>query len=125
MVDPIADFLTRIRNAQMAGKISLEVPYSKVKHQMADVMKKNKFLASVKKDTSGKFAVLVLELVPEKELTLKRISKCGQRIYTRSKNIRKVLNGLGFSIISTSQGIMTGYEARSKKVGGEVLCEIY
>lgn len=125
MVDPIADFLTRIRNAQMARKSTLNVPYSKMKHNIAEVMKKNKFIESVEKDTSGKFPELKVTLVDGKEITLKRVSKCGQRIYTGADNIRKVLNGLGISIISTSQGVMTGYEARSKKIGGEVLCEVY
>ena len=63
--------------------------------------------------------------MPEKTIELKRISKCGQRIYTGADEIRKVKNGYGVSIISTSQGVMTGYEARARKIGGEVLCEIY
>lgn len=125
MVDPIADFLTRIRNAQMAKKDTVVLPYSKVKHQIADVMKKNGYLAEVKKETGGKFPELMVKLTPEKEVTLKRVSKCGQRIYTGAQDIRKVLNGLGISIISTSQGIMTGYEARTKNIGGEILCEVY
>lgn len=123
MVDPIADFLTRIRNAQSARRTSLEIPYSKIKHEIANVMKKNNFLESVQKDSSGKFPVLKLTLVPRK-ITLKRISHCGQRTYTKSNDIRKVLNGFGIAVISTSQGVMTGYEARSKNIGGEYLCEI-
>ena len=124
MVDPIADFLTRIRNAQMARQSTVTIPYSKIKHQIAEVMKKNNFLVSVKKDESGKFSALELEL-PEKKLTLSRISKCGQRLYTKAVDIQKVLNGLGIAIVSTSQGVMTGYEARAKNIGGELLCEIY
>ncbi len=123
VVDPIADFLTRIRNAQRARKNSLTIPYSTIKHAIADVMKKNNFLEKVTKDTSGKFPILVLEL-PEKEINLSRVSHCGQRIYTKAKDIRKTVNGFGISIISTSQGVMTGYEARSKNIGGEFLCEI-
>ncbi len=121
--DPIADFLTRIRNAQMARLAEIEVPYSRVKHEIAKVMLKNEFLADVKKEKSGKFDVLKLTL-PEKKIELKRVSKCGQRIYTGSDDIRKVKNGYGISIISTSQGVMTGYEARAKKIGGEILCEV-
>ncbi len=125
MIDPIADFLTRIRNAQMASHSELVVPYSKIKHSIAEVMKKNNFLTSVekKKDENGKFDVLVLGL-PAKKLTLKRISKCGQRIYTSANNIRKVTSGYGIAIISTSKGIMTGYEARALNIGGEYLCEV-
>lgn len=121
--DPIADFLTRMRNAQMARLTKVELPYSRVKHEIANVMLKNKFLVEVKKDESGKFPALVVTL-PEKKLELKRVSKCGQRIYTAADDIQKVKNGFGISIISTSQGVMTGYEAHAKKIGGEVLCEI-
>ena len=123
VVDPIADFLTRMRNAQMARLTQIELPYSRVKHEIANVMLKNKFLIEVKKDESGKFPALVVVL-PEKTLELKRVSKCGQRIYTGADTIKKVKNGFGISIISTSQGLMTGYEAHSKKIGGEVLCEV-
>jgi len=123
MVDPIADFLTRIRNAQLARQSVVTVPFSKIKFEMARVMKRNEFLESVEKDESGKFPVLKLSL-PQKKLSLQRISKCGQRSYTKAGDIRKVLNGYGISIISTSKGVMTGYEARKHNVGGEVLCEI-
>ena len=123
MTDPIADFLTRIRNAQMARRDVVELPFSKLKFEIAKVMLKNNFLKDVKKDESGKFPVLKCELL-EKKVSLKRVSKPGQRIYTESDKIRKVLNGFGISIISTSKGLMTGYEARSLKIGGEVLCEI-
>lgn len=123
MVDPIADFLTRIRNAQGARKTLVRMPYSREKHEIAKVMLKNNFLAAVTKDETTQFPTLELTLVPRK-LTLKRVSHCGQRIYTHSADIRKVLNGFGIAIISTSQGIMTGYEARSKNIGGEYLCDI-
>ncbi len=123
VVDPIADFLTRMRNAQMARLTQIELPYSRVKHEIANVMLKNKFLTEVKKDESGKFPALVVTL-PEKKLELKRVSKCGQRIYTTADSIWKVKNGFGISIISTSQGLMTGYEAHAKKIGGEVMCEV-
>ena len=123
MVDPIADFLTRIRNAQGARRSQVFIPYSKVKHEIAKVMEKNKFLTGISKDESGKFPMLVLDL-PTRSLTLKRVSKCGQRIYVKSDDIRKVLNGFGIAVVSTSEGIMTGYEARSRHLGGELLCEI-
>ena len=125
MVDPIADFLTRIRNAQMAGCSEVSVPYSKLKEQMAQVMLKNKFLQAVTTaDVEGtKFKNLVLTL-PAKTLTLKRVSKPGQRIYAGSGDIRRVLNGLGIAIVSTSKGVITGYEARALGIGGEILCEV-
>lgn len=124
MVDPIADFLTRIRNAQMAGQREVTIPYSVLKDQIAQVMHKNKFLDGVKTDESGKFKTLVLTLPAEKTISLKRVSKSGQRIYSGKDDLRKVLNGLGISIVSTSRGVMTGYEARNQGVGGEVLCEV-
>ncbi len=123
MTDPIADFLTRIRNAQMARRDVVELPFSKLKFEIAKVMLRNEFLKDVKKDETGKFPVLHCELV-KKKIALKRVSRPGQRIYTESDKIRKVLNGFGISIISTSKGVMTGYEARSLKIGGEVLCEV-
>lgn len=125
MVDPIADFLTRIRNAQMAGKTEVIVPYSKLKEQVARVMMKNKFLVSIDvANVEGKvFKNLVIGL-PEQTLTLKRVSKPGQRIYLGSQEIRRVLNGLGIAIVSTSKGVITGYEARTLGVGGELLCEV-
>lgn len=123
MVDPIADLLTRIRNAQMARNMSITLPYSKVKHEIGKVMQKNSFIAGVEKQEGENFPELVLHLT-EKKLELKRVSKCGQRIYTKYDEIRKVKNGFGIAIISTSKGIMTGYEARSLKLGGEYLCEV-
>ena len=123
MTDPIADFLTRIRNAQMAKHSEVTMPYSKVKFHIATVMKKNEFLLEVKKDETQQFPQLVVTL-PEKKLELTRVSKPGQRIYIKSDDIRKVKNGFGIAVISTSQGIITGYEARARKIGGEYLCDI-
>jgi len=123
MVDPISDFLTRIRNAQMAGQTEVIIPFSTLKQQIANVMLKNRFLAGVDVDESGKFKMLKLSL-PEKTLTLTRVSKPGQRIYAGQADLRKVLNGLGIAVVSTSRGVMTGYEARHQNVGGEILCEI-
>lgn len=107
----------------MAGQDRVSIPFSTKKESIAQVMLKNKFLAGVSTDDTGKFKELVVEL-PEKVLTLKRVSKSGQRIYRGNQDIRKVLNGLGIAVVSTSQGVMTGYEAKSKGIGGEILCEI-
>jgi len=124
MTDPIADFFTRIRNAQMARKNFVDAPFSKIKFAIAQVLQKNNFLKKVEKTDDGKFPILRVEL-PDKKISLRRISKPGQRIFTKSEKIRKVLNGLGILLISTSAGVMTGYEARAKKIGGEVLGEIF
>lgn len=124
MIDPIADFLTRMRNAQTARKNVVEAPYSTIKHEIAKVMKKNGFIESIEKIELEHNKATLKVVLTEKKLTLKRVSHCGQRMYIKSSEIRKVLNGFGISIISTSQGVMTGYEARSKNVGGEYLCEI-
>lgn len=125
MVDPIADFLTRIRNAQMAGQSQVKVPYSKLKEQMARVMLRNKFLASIDLEAvEGKACKNLVLGLPAKTLTLKRVSKPGQRIYVGSQEVRRVLNGLGIAIVSTSKGVITGYEARTLGVGGELLCEV-
>ena len=124
MIDPIADFLTRIRNAQTARQKAVEAPYSQIKHQIAEVMKKNGFIETVEKIEIDKAKPTLKVTLIDRKITLKRISHCGQRIYIKSPDIRKVVNGFGISIISTSQGIMTGYEARSKNIGGEYLCEV-
>ncbi len=125
MVDPIADFLTRIRNSQMAGHENVTIPFSKLKGEISKVMLKNKFLSSVKVEDTDKIFKknLVLEFTDHR-LTLKRCSKSGQREYVGASDIRKVLNGLGIAVISTSKGVMTGYEARALGVGGEILCEV-
>jgi small subunit ribosomal protein S8 len=107
----------------MARRTTLSAPYSQLKESLAQVMVANEFLESVTKNEEGKFPTLELEL-PKKKLTLKRVSKPGQRIYTGADDIQKVLNGFGISVISTSAGLMTGYQARHKNLGGEVLCEI-
>lgn len=123
VVDPIADFLARMRNAQMARHTDLTLPYSKIKHEIANVMLKNKFLAAVEKVETGKFPELKVTL-PEKKLDLTRISHCGQRQYAGKTDIKKVKNGYGIAILSTSSGVMTGYEAHARGIGGELLCEV-
>ena len=125
MTDPIADLLTRVRNGQMARKERVEVPYSKLKFELLGVMAKKGFINGYKQDKSGKFPVIQVDLNSIKKLVLKRASKPGQRIYIGRDEIKKVLNGYGISILSTSKGLMTGDEARKQGVGGELLCEIY
>lgn len=124
--DPIADLLTRIRNASMARHESTSIPSSKIKKQILQVMKDRQFIKNFQEVASdGPQKNLVVELVQGKKITLNRISKPGQRIYKKSEELFPVLRGYGFSIISTSQGVMTGEDARKKGVGGELICEAH
>ncbi len=126
VTDPIADLLTRIRNAARARKTLVHVPYSKMKHSICDVLKEKGYVLEVKASGEGVAKELLIE-IPEnrQDLHLKSVSKPGQRIYVKSQEIPRVLNGLGLAIVSTSKGIMSGDEARKQKLGGEYLCEIY
>lgn len=129
ILDPIGDLLTRIRNAYMARIESIELPYSRIKSDILTILKKNKYILDFEmtEENSKKSlhvtlnSVKVTKYVP----TFKRISKPGQRIYLGSNDIRKSRNGKGIFIISTPKGVVTGYEARSLKVGGELLCEVF
>ncbi|KKP39043.1 MAG: 30S ribosomal protein S8, small subunit ribosomal protein S8 [Candidatus Peregrinibacteria bacterium GW2011_GWF2_33_10] len=122
LTDPIADFLTRIRNAQGAQHSQTEIPASRVKIQLAEVLKSRRYI----KDYQVVDKKILVEFNQERmNLNLRKMSKPGQRIYVGYKNIPKVLNGLGMCILSTPEGIMSGFEARAKKLGGELLCKIY
>ena len=124
--DPIADMLTRVRNADRAGLKETRMPYSKMKYAILQVMAKNNFIEEVNIETSGKFQEIHVLLKTRKHnLAIKRISKPGQRIYVNASKIPKVLDGLGIAILSTPQGIMGGLDAKKKNIGGEVLCEIF
>jgi small subunit ribosomal protein S8 len=124
--DPIADLLTRIRNAAMARKDVVAVPYTRQKMDILKVLKNRKFISDFQKGKKGDFEEIEIVLSQEKAgITLKRISKPGQRIYVKSVSLRKVNGGLGVAIISTPKGIMSGEEAIKAKVGGELLCEVY
>lgn len=126
VTDPIAEFLTHIRNASHARRRDLTVRSSKLISAIAEVMLKKGFIEDVEKVTFGKSSELKITLKTDRgPVELKRISKPGQRIYVATDDIRRVRNGLGIAVISTSQGVMTGDEARAKKVGGEFICEIY
>lgn len=131
LTDPIADMLTRIRNANAMRYTEVEVPVSKVKLEIARILKEEGFINGfeIKKyDDKDDMIVLSLKYGSKKERVitgLKRISKPGLRVYAKVDEIPKVLNGLGIAIISTSKGIMTDKQARSEKVGGEVLAYIW
>ena len=131
LTDPIADMLTRIRNANVMRYQTVEVPNSKVKEQIAKILKDEGFISDYKIEKHEKqddMIVLSLKYGQRKERVitgLKRISKPGLRVYAKVDEIPKVLNGLGIAIISTSKGIMTDRQAREQEVGGEVLAYIW
>ncbi len=128
--DPIADFLTRIRNAQMAKHATVEIPHSRVKAEIARILKEEGYVNDVSEKGSGVEKRLVVELKygPDgrRGITgLRRMSRPGRRVYRKQQNIPRVLDGLGVAILSTSQGILTDHAARRAGVGGEVLCFVY
>jgi len=131
MTDPIADMLTRIRNAVSVERPYVDIPTSRVKRGIADVLKREGFIWDWKDmEAEGEpVAQLRVELKygPNGERviqSIKRVSKPGRRLYTRSRELKPVLGGLGISIISTSKGVISDREARRDNVGGEVLCEV-
>lgn len=130
MTDPIADFLTRIRNANRAGHERTRVPYSKMKEAICRILKDEGFITDfrVTEDGPGKSLWVYLRYGPDKKkyLTdLKRVSRPGLRVYVTSDKVPRVLRGIGIAILSTSDGVMTDAEARKRRVGGEVLCEVW
>ena len=130
MTDPIADMLTRIRNANMVRHEVLEVPASKLKKEVAEILKREGFVRDVEHIEDNKQGVLRIFLKyganNERVITgLKRISKPGLRVYAKANEVPRVLNGLGIAIVSTSQGVLTDKEARAKQVGGEVLAYVW
>ncbi len=130
MTDPIADMLTRIRNANMVSHETVEIPASKLKIELAKLLKSEGFITDYEVKESGKFKVIVITLKYDQNRKpviskLERVSKPGLRTYHKAKNLPKVLGGLGVAIISTSKGLLTDRKARKENVGGEVLCYIY
>lgn len=130
MTDPIADFLTRIRNANMAKHESLEVPASKIKRDIAEILKNEGFVRDVEYIDDDKQGIIRVFLKYSKGNErvisgIRRISKPGLRSYVKADAVPKVLNGLGIAILSTSEGVITDKEARAKKIGGEVIAYIW
>ena len=130
MTDPIADFLTRIRNANMATHESLEVPASKIKRSIAEILKNEGFIRDYEFIEDNKQGIIRVFLKYGKngERVIsgsRRISKPGLRSYVKADAVPKVLNGLGIAILSTSEGVMTDKDARAKKIGGEVIAYIW
>ena len=130
LTDPIADLLTRIRNANMAKHDSVEIPASNIKKSLAEILKQEGFIKDYEVTEDGKQGVIkvFLKYGPNGERVisgLKRISKPGLRNYVSADNLPKVLNGLGIAIVSTSAGILTDKEAREKHIGGEVIAYVW
>ena len=130
MTDPIADMLTRIRNANMVRHEKLEVPASNVKKEIAEILKREGFVRDVEYVEDNKQGIIRIFLKygkdNERVITgLKRISKPGLRVYAKTDEVPKVLNGLGIALVSTSNGLLTDKEARAKKVGGEILAYVW
>lgn len=132
MTDPIADMLTRIRNAVRIERPIVQMPHSKVKRGVAEVLKREGYIWDWREqdaeDAPGKELCIDLKYGPNGERVIrhiKRISKPGRRVYSRANGLKPILNGLGISIISTSRGVVSDREARQKNLGGEVLCELW
>ena len=130
MTDPIADMLTRIRNANTVGHPTVEMPSSKLKVQLAKLLKEEGFITDYEVKDAGKFKVLSITLKYDAKnkpiiTKLERISKPGLRNYSKAKNLPKVLGGMGIAIVSTSKGLLTDRKARKENLGGEVLCYVY
>lgn len=127
MTDPIADMLTRIRNAAKVSKSALDVPHSRLKFEIAKILQREGYLSSVEADPAARTMTLGIRFEGKKPVMtdVQRLSKPGRRVYVGWEEIPRVMSGLGLTIVSTSQGVMTGGEARKRKLGGELLCEIY
>ena len=130
MTDPVADFLTRIRNGNMVMHETVEVPGSKIKMSIANIMKEEGYIKDYEYIEDGKQGIIriYLKYGPNKQKVItgmKRISKPGLRVYVKKDEIPRVLGGLGTAVISTSQGLMTDKKARKEGLGGEVVCYIW
>jgi small subunit ribosomal protein S8 len=131
VTDPIADFLTRIRNAQMAGHRMVEIPASNLKKRMTEILYNQGYVLKYKFEEDNKQGVIKIALKYDENTkqpairTLERISRPGLRQYAKPTEIKRVINGLGIAILSTSKGVLTDKQAKAANVGGEVLCYIY
>lgn len=127
--DPISDMLTRIRNAQAVKKPELVLPFSKIKFGIAKILEKEGFVDHVSQIKEAKFPNILIRLkyangIPAIQ-SIQRISRPGRRVYTKSSDLKNILSGLGISIVSTPNGLMTNKEAHTRHLGGEVVCEVF
>jgi small subunit ribosomal protein S8 len=129
MIDPISDFITRIKNAVMAKHITVVLPYSKLKESLAEILKREGYLSEISIDTTKPFPELILTLKYIGKQTavtdVRRLSKPGRRLYAPAKQIPRALGGYGITILSTNRGVLTDSDARKMNVGGELLCQIW
>ncbi len=126
LTDPISDLLTRIRNALAARHTDVHMPYSRMKENILKILKAKEYIKDYAILKDSKFPELrVMFNENSEKITIRKISKPGQRIYKKYEQLFRVNNGYGISIVSTPKGIMTGDDARKKKLGGELLCEVY
>jgi small subunit ribosomal protein S8 len=131
VTDPIADFLTRVRNAQMARHRIVEIPASKVKKRITEILYDKGYILKYKFEDDNKQGLIKIALKYDPQTkepaikSLERVSRPGLRQYAKPSEIRRVQSGLGIAIVSTSKGVMTDKEARTQNVGGEVMCNIY
>ncbi|HWI94084.1 MAG TPA: 30S ribosomal protein S8 [Flavisolibacter sp.] len=131
VTDPIADFLTRIRNAQMAGHRIVEIPASNLKKRMTEILYNQGYILKYKFEDDNKQGLIKIALKYDAQTkqpaihSLERVSRPGLRSYAKPGDIRRVKNGLGIAIISTSKGVLTDKEAKAQNIGGEVLCYVY
>ena len=128
--DPIADMLTRIRNANSVSHPSVEMPSSKLKVALAKLLKEEGYITDYSEKVDGSFKTLSIDLKYDETnkpviTSLKRVSKPGLRSYCKAKNLPQVLGGMGIAVVSTSKGLLTDRKARKENLGGEVLCYIY
>ncbi|RAI11951.1 MAG: 30S ribosomal protein S8 [Candidatus Melainabacteria bacterium] len=128
--DPIADMLTRIRNANMVSHETVEIPTSKLKVELAKLLKSEGYITDYTVDNSGKFGKIVITLKYDEKrkpviTNLQRVSTPGLKTYSKSKNLPKVLGGMGVAVISTSKGLMSDRKARKENIGGEILCYVW
>ena len=124
VTDPIGDLLTRMRNAQSARRERCKAPWSRIKMELCELLKKEGLIQDVR--SVGEEPKKQLEVVfsPEHRLTVKRVSKPGRRVYSKFSDLKPVLRGYGIAVLTTSEGLMTDTDARKKKLGGEVLCTV-
>jgi len=128
--DPIADMLTRIRNANVVSHPTVDLPSSKLKVALAKLLKEEGYIVDYSEKVDGNFKTLTIELKYDEAnkpviTSLKRVSKPGLRSYCKAKNLPQVMGGMGIAIVSTSKGLLTDRKARKENLGGEVLCYIY
>ena len=128
-VDPIGDMITRIRNAQLRALNNVTIPSSKFRARILDVLKQEGYIANYKISSDNKKESLLVDLKYSNGLPvikeIKRVSKPGRRIYAKADSIAKIQNGLGLAIVSTSMGIMSDNDARTKNIGGEIICRVF